>query len=71
MTTPHPKIPQTVMKQDVNPELLYCPLPLPMSLSFPLLPSLVFVHLFPAYLFIASLELPTAAKITAEIIIFF
>lgn len=44
LTTAHPKIPQTVMKQDVNTELLYCPWPPPMSFSFPLVPSWIFVH---------------------------
>lgn len=46
MTTPHPEIPQTVIKQDVKPELLYCPLPLPVPRSFfSSLPSSVFVYL--------------------------
>lgn len=83
LTTAHPKIPQTVMKQDVNPELLYCPLPLPVSFSFPLVSSWAFVHcsleqelrgtrtISHRDLQRRHWELATTAKITGEIFFLF
>lgn len=85
MTTSHHETPQTAMKKNVNAELLYCPLPLPIPLDvFPLLPPPVFIYFLPFKSVLCGVEttpymhlqgrlreLGSTAKITAEIILFF
>lgn len=72
------------MRQDVNPELIYCSLPLPMPLSlgfFCCLPQCLFTYCLlsqysvkqelPIHAFVEERELGSSAKIIAKIILIF